>query len=53
MKLWTCAGLLILGFALSGCAGIARGVTEAIMDDRAPAPESITSGSSVKRGLPS
>ena len=33
MKLWTCAGLLILGFTLTGCAGIARGVTEAIMDD--------------------
>ncbi len=33
MKLWTYTGLLILGFTLTGCAGIARGVTEAIMDD--------------------
>ena len=33
MKLRTCAGLLILGFTLSGCAGIAKGITEAILDD--------------------
>ncbi len=33
VKLWTRAGLLILGVTLSGCVGIAKGVTEALLDD--------------------